>query len=67
MPLTKVKVNNLHTEVSTMIQNIAVDNSVDSAAVTSIVNTNIAAKSTSDISEGSNLYFTNARADAERS
>ena len=64
MPLTKVKVNNLHTEVSTMIQNIAVDNSVDSAAVTSIVNTNIAAKSTSDISEGSNLYFTNARADA---
>ena len=64
MPLTKVKVNNLHTEVSTMIQNIAVDNSVDSAAVTSIVNTNIAAKSTSDVSEGSNLYYTDARVDA---
>jgi hypothetical protein len=62
MALTKIKVNNLDTSVTNMVQNIVTDNSVDSADVTLIVNSNIAAKSTSDLSEGSNLYHTTARA-----
>ena len=61
---TKIRVSNLHTDVKTMMQTMVDENAVDSADVTSIVNTNIASKSTSDISEGSNLYYTNARADA---
>jgi len=64
MALTKIKVNNLDTSVTNMVQNMVTDNSVDSADVTLIVNSNIAAKSTSDLSEGTNLYYTNARADA---
>ena len=61
---TKIRVSNLHTDVKTMMQTMVDENAVDSADVTSIVNTNIASKSTSDISEGTNLYYTNARADA---
>jgi hypothetical protein len=63
MALTKIKVNNLDTSVTNMVQNMVTDNSVDSADVTLIVNSNIAAKSTSDLSEGTNLYFTNERVD----
>jgi hypothetical protein len=62
MALTKIKVNNLDTSVTNMVQNMVTDNSVDSADVTLIVNSNIAAKSTSDLSEGTNLYHTTARA-----
>jgi len=61
---TKIKASNLHTDVKTMMQTMVDENAVDSADVSSIVNANIASKSTSDISEGTNLYFTNARADA---
>ena len=62
MPLTKVTPNNLHQTVKTMVQTMVDENSTDSAQVTLIVNSNIAAKSTDDISEGSNLYHTTARA-----
>ena len=61
---TKIKASNLHTDVKTMMQTMVDENAVDSADVSSIVNANIASKSTSDISEGTNLYYTNARADA---
>ena len=61
MALTKIKVNNLDTGVTNMVQNMVTDNSVDSADVTLIVNSNIAAKSTSDLSEGTNLYYTDTR------
>ena len=58
---TKIKASNLHTDVKTMMQTMVDENAVDSADVSSIVDANIASKSTSDISEGSNLYYTDAR------
>ena len=58
---TKIKASNLHTDVKTMMQTMVDENAVDSADVSSIVNANIASKSTSDISEGTNLYYTDAR------
>ena len=65
MPLTKIVPANLHTSVKTMVQTMVGENAVDSADVTLIVDANIAAKDTDDISEGStNLYYTDARADA---
>ena len=65
MPLTKIIPSNLHTSVNTMVETMVNENAVDSADVTLIVNSNIAAKDTDDISEGSvNLYYTDARADA---
>ena len=60
---TKIRASNLHTDVKTMMQTMVDENAVDSADVSLLVNANIAGKSTSDISEGSNLYFTNERVD----
>ena len=58
---TKIRASNLHTDVKTMMQTMVDENAVDSADVSSIVNANIASKTTSDISEGTNLYYTDAR------
>ena len=64
MPLTKVTPNNLHTTVQTMVTTMVNENAVDSADVNTLFDTRLATKTTSNIAEGSNLYYTDARADA---
>ena len=53
MPLTKIIPSNLHTSVNTMVETMVNENAIDSADATLIINSNIAAKDTDNISEGS--------------
>src|SRR6056300_1198125 len=62
---TKIKASNLGSSATTAITNIVTENSVDSALVNGLIDSAFTAKSTSDLSEGSNLYYTTSRADSD--
>src|SRR6056300_488925 len=62
---TKIKASNLGSSATTAITNIVTENSVDSALVNGLIDSAFTAKSTSDLSEGSNLYYTTSRGDSD--
>jgi hypothetical protein len=62
---TKIRASNLHTDVKTMVTTMVGENALDSAEANLLIDAKFTANSTDVLSEGStNLYFTNARADA---
>jgi len=62
---TKIRASNLHTDVKTMVTTMVDENALDSAQANLLIDSKFTANSTDVLSEGStNLYFTNARADA---
>ena len=62
---TKIRASNLHTDVKTMVTTMVGENALDSAQANLLIDSKFTANNTDNLSEGStNLYFTNARADA---
>jgi hypothetical protein len=62
---TKIKASNLGSSATTAITNIVTENSVDSALVNGLIDSAFTVKSTTDLSEGSNLYYTTSRGDSD--